>query len=984
MHRQKCRPLNFPRLPARTGEESHRFLRFTLLALLVWAPWLAPAQTRVPWTTSRIQGTPEPPLPFRVERAYPNLTFKEPLEVAPLPGSDRLVVIEHAGQMLSFVNTPEVDKAELFADLTQFHPEAKRCYAFTFHPKFAANRYIFTWLTLELNGKKNRPDGTLIVRFRVTESNPPKVDIASGKVIFTWLAGGHNGGNLRFGPDGMLYIATGDGGQADPPDELVSGQDLSNVLSSVLRIDVDNPAPDKAYSIPKDNPFLSVPKARGEVWAHGLRNPWRISFDPKSGELYAGDVGWELWEMIYRIKPGGNYGWSITEGGKQDVRPDRLRGPNPILPPLVAHSHEEAASITGGEFYHGKRLPELAGTYIYGDWQMGTFWALRAQGDKVTELRELCRSTLMPAGFGITPAGELLICDHGGGGLWQLGRNPEAGKPMNFPRKLSETGLFTSVPQHTPAPGVMPYLINAPRWADHASAERFIALPGTSSISLAEQSQGVLAKGRWVFPSNTVFAKTYTLELERGQPGSRRRVETQVLHYDGILWGAYSYRWNDAQTDAELVPARGDDTVFRVKDAAAPGGVLEQKWRFFSRVECLRCHNPWDNFAPGFAALQLDRTTAQERGRQLDAFARLGITPEEPKFADPFGPHGNIEIRARSYLHANCGTCHRFNGGGAVPVHLNIETALDKARLIHARPVQGDLGLPDGRVIAPGDPGRSVLLHRMATGGRGHMPYLGSKLVDERGLLLVRDWIASMTDKGKDVAATARSQREAEQSALKKLVAGDAQQIEPLLRTGSGALELVLALVDGSLKGALRDQVVARGSALVDPMRRDLFERFLPESQRRKVLGNDFKHETLLKLTGDATRGKALFAAVCAACHRAKGEGVDFGPDLSAVAKKWNRAGLIEQLLFPSKVIEPQWMLTTVELTNGESKSGFVTAQQAGELTLKMAGGETARVPAKQVKQTRSERVSLMPEGMLQALTAAEAADLLAFMGTLQ
>jgi putative heme-binding domain-containing protein len=150
------------------------------------------------------------------------------------------------------------------------------------------------------------------------------------------------------------------------------------------------------------------------------------------------------------------------------------------------------------------------------------------------------------------------------------------------------------------------------------------------------------------------------------------------------------------------------------------------------------------------------------------------------------------------------------------------------------------------------------------------------------------------------------------------------------------------------------------------------------------VLGNDFKHETLLKLTGDATRGKALFAAVCAACHRAKGEGVDFGPDLSAVAKKWNRAGLIEQLLFPSKVIEPQWMLTTVELTNGESKSGFVTAQQAGELTLKMAGGETARVPAKQVKQTRSERVSLMPEGMLQALTAAEAADLLAFMGTLQ
>jgi glucose/arabinose dehydrogenase len=117
--------------------------------------------------------------------------------------------------------------------------------------------------------------------------------------------------------------------------------------------------------------------------------------------------------MIYRVQRGGNYGWSITEGSRQDVRPDRPRGPTPILQPVVAHSHEEAASITGGEVYYGKKLPELSGAYIYGDWQVGTFWALRTEGDRVTEHRELCRSTLLPAGFGVAPDGELVICDQG-------------------------------------------------------------------------------------------------------------------------------------------------------------------------------------------------------------------------------------------------------------------------------------------------------------------------------------------------------------------------------------------------------------------------------------------------------------------------------------------------------------------------------------------------------------------------------------------
>ncbi|MEO7319410.1 MAG: PQQ-dependent sugar dehydrogenase, partial [Chthoniobacteraceae bacterium] len=380
----------------------------------------AGAAERVPWTTSRVHGSPEPPPPYRVERAFPKLTFAAPIEGATIPATDRMVIVEQRGKLLSVSNHEASEDAELFADLKEFEPETVECYSLAFHPQFAQNRLAFVWINLDLHGKPTREEGTHIVRFRVTEQNPPRLDLASARTIFTWRSGGHNGGTIRFGPDGMLYIATGDASAPDPPDIFATGQDISDVLASVLRIDVDRPDAEKTYAIPKDNPFVSTPGARGEVWAYGFRNPWRMSFDRKTGALWVGDVGWELWEMIHRVERGGNYGWSITEGGRQDVRPDRLRGPTPILPPAAVHSHEEAASITGGEVYYGKSFPELRGAYLYGDWQLGTFWSLR-EGEAP---RELCRSTLLPAGFGIAPDGELLICDYTGGGLWRLARNP--------------------------------------------------------------------------------------------------------------------------------------------------------------------------------------------------------------------------------------------------------------------------------------------------------------------------------------------------------------------------------------------------------------------------------------------------------------------------------------------------------------------------------------------------------------------------------
>jgi len=948
------------------------------IPLLLLSALPVPAAERTPWTTSHVHGSPEPPAPYRIERAFPKITFAAPLDAVTIPGTDRLVVVEQNGRLLSIPSDEQRAQADLFADLKQYDSETVESYGIAFHPQFATNRLAFVWVNLDLHGKRNREEGTRIVRFHVTEDNPPRLDLTSAQTIFSWLSGGHNGGNVRFGPDGMLYISTGDAGTPDPPDPFATGQDISDVLSSVLRIDVDHPEAGKAYGIPKDNPFLTTPGARGEVWAYGLRNPWRLSFDSKNGALWVGDVGWELWEMIYRVERGGNYGWSITEGSRQDVRPDRVRGPTPILPPVVAHSHTEAASITGGEVYYGKKLPELNGAYIYGDWQVGTFWALR---DGVT--RELCRTMLMPGGFGTTPDGELIICDHGGGGLWRLAPNPEAGHPSRFPHKLSETGVFSDVPKQIPAPGVLPYTINSQRWADYATAERWMAVPGQENVTAAKKEFGVIAAGRWVFPTDTVFAKTYSMEMERGDPATRKRIETQVLHFDGLQWAAYSYRWNDAQTDADLIPSQGVDTELTIKDAEAPGGIRRQTWRYFSRAECLRCHNMRENFTPGFSYMQLDHPTDLDAGNQLALLHKLGLAPVEPKAPSPYADRDNPEISARLYLHANCATCHRQYGGGAVPSFMNIEAPLAESRLIGAKPVQGDLGLPEARIIAPGDPARSVLLYRMTSAGRGHMPYLGGRLVSPQGVLRVRDWIAGLKPEHGLPESVVR-QRESENQALARLIAGDAASLDGLLATSSGALSVALAVIDESLKGDLRAQAIAKGSALVDPMRRDLFEHFLPAEQRRKVLGPNIQPETLLAQKGDATKGKAIFTALCTACHHAGADGVDFGPDLTHIASKYDRRNLLEQILQPSKIIDAPWYLTTVTLKNGEAVSGFLTSPPGGDVTLKLAGGLQRKIASADVDKTSTQRISLMPEGLLQGLTAEEAAGLLEFVSSLK
>lgn len=940
---------------------------------------------RPAWTTSRIQGSPEPPLPYVTERVFPGLSFSGCLDITPAPGTDRLFVVEQGGKIYSFQPQPDVKSADLAVDLARAIPGIQQTYALAFHPQFEKNRYCYVCYIKA----PDQPDGTHIARFRVSPTDPPTIDPASETTIITWLSGGHNGCCLKFGPDGYLYISTGDGGPANPPDPLHAGQDLGNLLSAILRIDVDHADGGKNYRIPADNPFVARPGARGEIWAYGLRNPWRMSFDGRTGDLWVGDVGWERWEMLDRIERGGNYGWAVMEG-RQPTHPEWTRGPTPILPPTIDHPHSESSSITDGLTYYGTRLKELYGTHIYGDYDTGKFWGFRYVDGKVVDHRELADTTLRVVGFGADRDGELYVLDHSAGTIHRLVPNPRAGQPSTFPTTLGATGLFADVAAGTPAPGVLPYAINAEPWEDHATAERLAGIPGTAAIKAEGET--------WTFPTDSVLAKTLSLEMRRGDRSSRRRIETQVLHFDGIDWQPYTYRWNDDQTDATLVSSAGAERTLEVADPEAPGGTRRQAWRFAGRAECQRCHNKWSGPPLAFNAAQLNRSIATGGYPQLDQFARIGLidrpipAKNRPRLAGPADPSASVAERARAYLHTNCGHCHRMHAGSAVLSKMTFDLPLEKTDMLGVRPTQGTFNIHDARVIAPGEPERSVLFYRIAKLGSGRMPYIGSTEVDREGIELIAQWIARMPASG-PADAVAAQRRAGEQADLDRLrhdgPPGDqAEAIDRLLATTHGALVLLRAVDAKRLSPTATSLVIAKGTRHAEAVVRDLFERFLPASQRVKRLGTTVDAVQILALPGDAARGKQVFfsteGVACKNCHRIGRDGVELGPELTTIGKKYDRAQLLESILEPSKRLDPPYVPYLAETHDGRVLSGLLVERNDREVVLRDAQNKLVRLPRADVAQLVTQQQSLMPELLLRDLTAQQVADLLAYLGSLK
>ena len=948
-------------------------------------------QKRIPWTTSRITGSPDPPLPYVTERAFPSLKFDKCLDITSTPGSDRLFVLEQSGKIFSFPNNPDVKAADLVVDLKKELKGLSNTYALVFHPNFEKNRYCYVCC---LRGA-NQEDGTDIARFTVADTDPPTIDVNSEKTIITWRSGGHNGCSLKFGLDGCLYISTGDGAGPNPPDTRRAGQDVSNLLSAILRIDVDHADDGKNYRIPADNPFVNLDGARGEIWAYGFRNPWRMSVDRRTGDLWVGDVGWELWELLDRVERGGNYGWSVMEG-RQSTNPEWPRGPTPILPPTIDHPHSESSSITDGLTYYGNRLKELHGTHIYSDYDTGKFWGFRYENGKVVDHRELADTTHRVVGFGEDRGGEFYVLDHTAGTIHQLVPNPNQDQNIAFPRKLSDSGLFSSVTEQVPAPGVISYSINAEPWADHAVAERFVAVPNELSIKATDKA--------WTFPKDSVLVKTLSLDMEHGNANSRRRIETQILHFDGLDWKPYTYQWNDAQSDAKLLDARGAELSLDIVDSKAAGGKRKYTWRFSGRAECQRCHNQWSGPALAFITPQLNKqhNYGSAAASQLETFAHIKLieksvpSKDRPQLANPRDASADSDGRARAYLQTNCAHCHRMHAGSAVLSKMHYDLPLEKTDMVGVRPTQGTFGIHAAQVIAPGDPFRSILFYRMSKLGGGRMPHIGSSEVDRDGIELIHEWIRNLpTEAAKDTTGNevAAKQRNDEAANLGQLLVAEKPEdhinlIERLLSSTSGALMLLRSVDNHSIQPNAIALAIEKGTKHNDIRVRDLFERFLPPEKRVKRLGSVVRPEQILALTGDASRGKQVFFATagvqCKNCHRIGQEGKELGPELTSIGKKYNRAQLLESMLEPSKRIDPKFVTYLAETEAGQVMTGLLVKKDANEVVLKDAQNKLLRIPANEIEQIVPQRQSLMPELLLRDMTAQQVADLLVYLRSLK
>jgi glucose/arabinose dehydrogenase len=755
-------------------------------------------ERRRPVATSRVVGSPEPPSPYRVRRAYPDLKLSYPIFLAHQPGSDLLLVIHQPtpggpSHVVRFRDDPKASRLESLVTVDA------TAYSLAFHPDFRHNGFFYVGCKGPTTGpsaaKKAR-----VVRYTMGTKPPHRVDPASAKVIIEWPSDGHDGLGMGFGKDGLFYLTTGDG--TSDSDTNVVGQDMSKLLAKVLRLDLDHPDAGKGYSVPADNPFVGQEGARPEIWALGLRNPWRLTVDSKTGHVWVGQNGQDLFEQAFLVKKGANYGWSVNEGS-HPFYPGRKRGPNFFTPPTIEHPHSEFRSLTGGVVYYGAKYPELRGAYVYGDYSTGKVWAMRHDGDKVLWHKELAQTRLAITGFGTDSRGELLVVDYRGdgrGGFYALEPTPSDLPASTFPRKLSDSGLFKSVKGHVIEEGMIPYSVNAVLWSDGAAKQRWLYLPADTKIDVTP-SRG------WNFPDRTTIVKSFYLDFEEGNPASRKWIETRFLTKQDGEWFGYSYAWDDAQTEGTLVAAAGADRDFTIRTAA---GRRTQTWHYPSRTECMVCHSRAANYVLGFSTVQFNkeqdyggvkdnqlrvlehlgllrvnwyeevrgrlREEARVRGlsdARADAYvdglcatrgqrspvtesALLAVPPAKyPRLVNSSDRKQDLGLRARSYLHSNCAQCHVEAGGGNAQMELEFTTPLDRMRVVNVRPVHDSYGIADARLVYPGHPEKSVLLHRVSHRRAGFMPPLATRLVDRAAVELLRDWIlylgkAAAPGKGKD------------------------------------------------------------------------------------------------------------------------------------------------------------------------------------------------------------------------------------------
>ena len=723
-------------------------------------------------TSLRMPASP-PTFGYATTNAFGSLTFTNPVCIAtPAGETNRLFVLEKRGRIVVITNLAAPTRT-IFMDITSRVTSGmdtdvgneQGLLGLAFHPGYATNGLFYVWYTGNDNtgtGGTTRHD--ILSRFTTSPTNPNQGVPSSEQKIIRQRdeASNHNGGDLHFGPDGYLYVSLGDEGGGD--DQFNNSQTITkDFFAGILRIDVDkrpgNLAPNAHvaattnYAVPADNPFVGATSFNGatvnpalvrtEYWAVGLRNPWRMSFDPVTGLLYCGDVGQNQREEIDIIVRGGNYGWAYREGiiAGPKAAPPGFTSINPILD----YSHSEGISVTGGVVYRGNRISQLYGAYVFGDYGGGgRVWATRYNGTNATP-RQLLLSDTGISTFGVDPSnGDVLYADLAGGinsTIDRINYNATAtGSPL--PPTLADTGAFADLASLAPQAGIVPYDLNLPFWSDHAIKTRWFSVPDTNLTI------GFSRDGKWEFPAGAVWIKHFELELTNGVPASRKRLETRfIVRNAGGVYGV-TYRWGDSLTNATLVAEGGMDEQLIIHNG---GTVRTQSWHYPSRSECLQCHTPAGGHVLGFNSAQLNRDFDYGAGaeNQIVALSRVGYLSGPvsnlytlPALTAPTNTAHSLDYRVRSYLTANCVQCHQPGGPSQGFWDARLTTPLSQAGIIHGELINSG-GNPSNRVVVPGSMEHSILLTRISTRGPGQMPPIASNVLDTNAVALLTAWITN-------------------------------------------------------------------------------------------------------------------------------------------------------------------------------------------------------------------------------------------------
>jgi uncharacterized repeat protein (TIGR03806 family) len=692
------------------------------------APWIYPG----PSTTCIAPSRPTTQTAVALAPALGGKTFNQPVALTQAPGDGaRFFITQLSGQIR--VASADGTLATNFIDLTAYPNELKAgsgtngqengLLGLTFSPNWQTNHTAY----LSYNKPSGAPSGfdSVIQRIRSSD-NGATLDFGTKQLLiqFPQPYSNHNGGNILFGPDGFLYIGFGDGGSGGDPQN--RAQDVTNFFGKMLRIDVENQT---KYAIPPDNPFANDPgNAAREIFAWGLRNPWRWSFDRASGELWVGDVGQDVWEEVDKVKRGGNYGWHIREAANCYPPSTTTCQTAGLIDPIVQYKHGGTGyCVIGGYVYHGSAIPSLVGQYVFADEVSGNIWRIVYDATGAAKMELLVASGKNISSFGEAADGELYVTSFTDGKVFKLvPSKPEP--PVNFPQTLSATGCVDANAPTNAASGLIPYDVNVALWSDGAEKERWLSLPANGKIHINSD-------GDWDLPVGTILMKQFSI--------GGKRVETRLLihHADGD-WAGYSYEWNDAGSDATLLASSKTKAV---------GG---QTWYFPAREDCLVCHTQAAGRTLGLETAQLNRDFVYPDGskmNQMALLARLGLfdaAPPPPAMLDalpPLSSSASAEAHARAYLHANCSFCHRTGGTGRGVADFRWSLSFKATNVCNAAPQEGDLGVAGATLLSPGAPGKSIISLRMHALDVNRMPPLATRKVDDEGAKVVDSWISSVT-----------------------------------------------------------------------------------------------------------------------------------------------------------------------------------------------------------------------------------------------